>query len=265
MQKTYQPVGRCIYCGAGQYRKDRPSPKLGDEHIVPLSLGGNLILPEASCHDCEKAINKVEAPLTRGLFLPARTKLKFPTRRKKDRPTHLPLDIHAPSGFETQQVLLENYPAMIMTMMFDTPAILWGLPPKDDIITGRVCISKLPDFDENIRRHPQSTVTWKLGVDAVVLGRMLAKIAHAYTVAEIGLDKFKPFLNDVILDRSPHYISQFVGGEIGDIPPPSQNIYEISLQETVRYDGYKLIVVKIRLFAKWEGMPVYLIVSGQML
>ncbi len=37
------PIGRCIYCGG---RKG-----LLDEHIIPYGLGGNLVLPEASCKD----------------------------------------------------------------------------------------------------------------------------------------------------------------------------------------------------------------------
>ena len=58
----YPAVGRCIYCGATE-------PPLGarrftDEHIIPLALGGNLILQEASCTDCAAIINReIETPV----------------------------------------------------------------------------------------------------------------------------------------------------------------------------------------------------------
>src|SRR3954447_14879910 len=45
--RVYPPVGFCIYCGTrkGDLRR---------ENIIPFGLGGNLILPKASCRDCER-------------------------------------------------------------------------------------------------------------------------------------------------------------------------------------------------------------------
>jgi hypothetical protein len=48
-QRVYPPVGRCIYCLA-------MASDLGDEHIIPQALGGNIILRSASCRHCEKII-----------------------------------------------------------------------------------------------------------------------------------------------------------------------------------------------------------------
>ena len=48
-QKVYPPVGRCIYCFASNCN-------LGDEHIIPQALGGNIILHGASCSACDKII-----------------------------------------------------------------------------------------------------------------------------------------------------------------------------------------------------------------
>ncbi len=45
---VYAPVGRYIYC------PDDGSAGLGDEHIIPYSLNGTQILPQASCRKCEK-------------------------------------------------------------------------------------------------------------------------------------------------------------------------------------------------------------------
>jgi hypothetical protein len=43
---TYDPIGRCIYC-------DSETSELGDEYIIPYSLNGTHVLPEASCRTCE--------------------------------------------------------------------------------------------------------------------------------------------------------------------------------------------------------------------
>gem|GEM_PF-1646012 len=71
LAKSYRPVGRCIYCGspewsAGQVRK------LGDEHIIPEGLGGKLLLPEASCKDCEGLTSKFELEWLRSAFYTVR-------------------------------------------------------------------------------------------------------------------------------------------------------------------------------------------------
>jgi hypothetical protein len=48
-QKVFPPVKCCIYCGAQDC-------KLGDEHIIPQALGGNMILPAAACRECERMV-----------------------------------------------------------------------------------------------------------------------------------------------------------------------------------------------------------------
>jgi hypothetical protein len=58
--KRYPPVGRCIYCGV--------SYDLREEHIVPFSLGGVLILPKASCRKCENITHRFEYTCARQVF-----------------------------------------------------------------------------------------------------------------------------------------------------------------------------------------------------
>jgi hypothetical protein len=45
--------GVCIYCG-------RTDVRLTNEHLVPLSLGGQHILEGASCNDCADVTKKFE-------------------------------------------------------------------------------------------------------------------------------------------------------------------------------------------------------------
>src|SRR5712672_2024078 len=58
---TFDPVGRCIYCGA-------TGVDLRDEHIVPLSLNGTMILPRASCRECEKITTRFERSVARNMY-----------------------------------------------------------------------------------------------------------------------------------------------------------------------------------------------------
>ena len=81
-EHLYPPVGRCIYCGATS-----PSPgteRFGDEHIIPLAFGGNLVLREAACKECEKIINReIETPVLFKEWGYLRIKRNFPSRKKK--------------------------------------------------------------------------------------------------------------------------------------------------------------------------------------
>lgn|ERR1700687_235409 len=58
--KKFPGFGRCIYCGA--------TGLLKDEHIIPVSLGGQTIIERASCADCEKITSYLDAYLARDLF-----------------------------------------------------------------------------------------------------------------------------------------------------------------------------------------------------
>ena len=81
--KIFPPVGFCIYCGA----KDN----LGEEHIIPFGLGGNLILPAAaSCIQCSDITGRqVEGAILNahwGTHGVPRLRMNLPSRTLKKRP-----------------------------------------------------------------------------------------------------------------------------------------------------------------------------------
>ena len=129
-QKVFVPVGRCIYCGAGDCA-------LGDEHIIPQALGGNMILPAASCHDCERIVGgQLEGWLlhkTKGMFAAARLRLEFKSKRPKNRPKSLPYTIIGRDGIaRTVEVPAKKVPKhWIAFVTKDLPGIIVGRKPKD--------------------------------------------------------------------------------------------------------------------------------------
>jgi hypothetical protein len=79
-------VGRCIYCG-------ETKGKLGTEHIIPESLGGALLLPEATC-DCGPGLSHAfEGDVARDIFQFARRQARVlgKKNRRKSVPKTLPL------------------------------------------------------------------------------------------------------------------------------------------------------------------------------
>jgi hypothetical protein len=76
--------GACIYC-------DVTGVRLTDEHVVPLSLGGQHIIKNASCDDCATITTKFERDVAREMWGDARISYNAPSRRKKERKTHIML------------------------------------------------------------------------------------------------------------------------------------------------------------------------------
>ncbi len=77
MRKVFSPAGECIYCGS-------KVGKLKEEHIIALSLGGNYIIPSASCLECEKVTSFLEL-FAKDCMGDPRSAYRMPTRRPKNR------------------------------------------------------------------------------------------------------------------------------------------------------------------------------------
>ena len=95
--------------------------------------------------------------------------------------------------------------------------------------------------------------------------RTLAKIAHCYVIANVGLEGFRPLLQDVILGKgSPSYYVGGAGPLPRFVPDPREDvdhqIYPMTL--TIREVDY--IAVQIRLFTHMRPItPIYVIVVGE--
>jgi hypothetical protein len=100
-QHRYEAVGRCIYCDA---RAD-----LSDEHIVPFGLGGNLILPRASCPTCSNITSRLERTVLTGPLRSVRVFRGIQSRRKhRGAPTLLPLQAKIDGEWRVVQLPHDN-------------------------------------------------------------------------------------------------------------------------------------------------------------
>ncbi len=265
LAKTYAPVGRCIYCGASEWSANQ-SRKLGDEHIIPEGLGGRLVLPEASCRKCEAVTSKVELEWLRSAFYTARVQKEL-GKKKKRPPRFLGLQVQRNGKVVWESIPLEKYPAMIVTLLFDKPEILSDCSPVEKVLSGGVVIGILPTFGRLLKPYlDQGSVTFsppRSGATSEYLGRMLAKIAHSYAVAELGIDGFTPFLTNIVLGTDTRHLSHYIGGT-REVPPASNNAYEIKLTITESIGRERYLVVTIRLLSDVQGMPEYWAVVGKL-
>ncbi len=98
---------------------------------------------------------------------------------------------------------------------------------------------------------------------------MLAKIAHAFAIADQGLDKFTPLLPEIIRGEKDNF-ADFIGGDM-IVPPAFDALHRLHLEvgwvDNVDYakrglpKDVQFLVVHVRLFA-FLGTPQYHVVVG---
>jgi hypothetical protein len=229
---------------------------------IPSAFGGTLVLPEASCRECEKITSALETHCVEQMVRNMREHLGLHARRHKKNRTHLPATVDRGAGPEIVRVPLHEHPAALFMFSFDPPRLLFGLDDPEGGFAGRITIKPMAvDLGARADRlGGKVDLIQRGGFDAPIFGRMLAKIAHAFAVAELGVSGFTPFLNDLILGKPTRHTAQFVGGSFDASPKGKErNEISISLLSAVHRDYY---VVRLRLFADME-MPTYLVVAGE--
>jgi hypothetical protein len=253
--QKYTPVGVCIYCGSTE------NP-LSDEHVIPFGLGGNLILPKASCRRCATITGEVERFCLRPMLGNYRSTLRLPTRRPKERPATVKVTHWDAHGRQvTTDVPTDKYPGIALGYRLPPPGILIDGDPQAPIEGELIVKTHLPELDRH--RAPGKRTVLKLGTfNTLKYMRMLAKIGHAHAVAKLGPNSFIPLLQDLILGRTDT-ARWLVGTDPNaDDLPPDSSLHELWLEQVEVSTG-TYMVAGVRLFA-FAGMPKYHVVVGQM-
>ena len=261
----YDPVGQCIYCGAVELPANARC--FSDEHIIPLSLGGTLVLRQASCEACQKIINRqIETPVASQEWGRLRAKRDFPTRHKRERALQkrTPVRASATDG-STLRIPLHDHSTPVLLYKFSEARILCGLPRETDSL--RWTADVLVSHDEEMamqRKYPQWNRTHKIRAQPYAFARLLAKIAHGYAVAEYGFSKlgaFTPLATAIILGHSDDYFYT-VGGSWDILPgvPGGDHITDISVR--LVSPERALLIVYIRLFSQITT-PLHHVVVGE--
>lgn len=261
---AHPPANRCIYCGSLVYARDSKR-LLAEEHIIPLGLNGTDVLPRASCRHCERVTGRLESKVLRGALLGCRTILNLQTRSPKERPKTLPL-FYTVEGVERKaEIPIEDYPATLLLLRLGKPGIFRN--PEDGPPVWHPWHHLFVDRMEVLRRHYGITEFSPAMFDTSAFSRMLAKIAHAFVAANMGMDSFTPLLPRLILDDSGSDLAgqnllHMVGGE-AEIRPPQDLLHWMQFEDPTP-ETLPFIVVQIRLFA-FLGSPTYRIVVGRRL
>jgi hypothetical protein len=235
--------------------------RLTKEHIFPAGLGGGLVLPRASCTSCQTEVQIFETICMRKTLLPYR-KASGLIRHANDLPAAVPLtldlELEGP-----KQVALDRHPnVVVLPGLRDLPGILRGRPPEPMVQFDYKIFGQLDIVDETKRRLQERQVVG-IYLDGYAWLQMLAKIAHGYAIAELGLNRFSPALPDLILGRNPRLSSYLIGKcpvppSIPDKPPLLMIDMRCASMGECRF-----VAVNMRLFADLgRETPVYTVIAG---
>jgi len=159
---------------------------------------------------------------------------------------------------------MNEHPAAVMMFRFWIPTVLMGIRPTGNFAGKVVLRPTSSDMHDRTKRLGGNSVNLTRGFSAFTFGMALAKIGHSFAAAELGVDGFKPCLNDMLRNIPPFILAHYVGSlPPEETPPDSAERHEIGFEEPyIRYDGQEFIRVRIRLFGD-QGMPVHQVVVGQ--
>ena len=261
-RRVYPAADKCIYCGALASGR-----KLGDEHVIPTSFGGNLIFPRASCPRCEKITSKIEDHCLKGLLSTARPHLGIRGRQKKSGLTRGPVYVERAGRIETTSAHISQHPGMLLMPLMPYPSAMLGQEPPpqgDKPVTVRLAMRPMTS-DVAERAAPfmrgGGKVTLTKGVAAVECYRFIAKVAHAFASATLGADSFEPYLLNLIRGQQPMFADHFVGSAMVN-EPAGKHLHELSFAPSIRLPFSEMIVVRVRLFSNLD-MPTHYAVVGE--
>ncbi len=252
MAVAYKPVWKCIYCGSRE-------GVLSKEHIVPFGLGGDRILPRASCEDCREKTRKIEEFCLRNHLGNTRMALGVQTRHPKERPTEVRFEVSEGDGStRVEKWPIERLPVFLVMPVY--PAAkrlhdLWDGPLNPPNGTEWLYISD----QEALKEISGDGGAVKIGsVDFNTFAKLLAKIAHGFLVCELGIDNFQPLVTELVLGKTDEYWP-WVGGTVDWlIPEPTEDLIQVHSYH--HKSGY--VVVRIRIFPNL-GAPTYHVVAGK--
>ncbi len=240
-------IGKCVYCGDDRSR-------LTKEHIVPRGLNGHVYLDEASCEVCRKETAEFEREVQNKMFWLLRYDRNI--RGLKDKYQKIPFKAFLSDGSTSvvkapsEAIPLGAYfpifgPARLLEKHLNLPHQQYRLALRSFVDLSRIEASR----GLGIEGIPGE-------VPLVAFKRMLCKIAHCSAVGEFGIERFEPFLCDLIRGTANNF-SDYLETDPVAHPNDRQFLHIIDFIT----DG-DLLITEIRLFASIGG-PFYYIVTGR--
>jgi hypothetical protein len=238
-------VGACVYCGS------RELP-LTDEHVIPYGLGGEWRLVDASCEKHRVITAAFEHQVLRGAFIVPRATLAMRTRRKRERPTHLPVTLGRAGQRSVVSVPIADHPAFFALPVFEPPGPASAAAESGIAIRTMV----LASHTERAKRFRSTTDADTFSApfpDLAAFARMLAKIAYCFAVGCLGYEALAdaPVLAAIL--GHDLQLGRWVGSLEGEPRAGRTGVHEVQL-----FAEESVLQAHVRLLAH-IGAPEYVV------
>jgi hypothetical protein len=250
----YAPVGVCIFCGGTE--------DLTDEHIMPFGLGGNLILPDASCRTCAKVTGRIERVVLRGPLRPIRVFRGIQSRRRhRDAPTSLPLRVMFADEWETVYLPHHEYPLMLNFHVFAPPGLGDPTYERGIRVQGSAAFNFGARPEEVLAKLGGKQIQVHEEHDPSAFAKMTAKVGYAFAVAAGAID---PRRGRPQVVRSLFEDTNDIGRWVGTSPEPEQKLPQaLHFVWVGRDDARGLLIARVQYLSD-TGTPMYLVILGDM-
>lgn len=251
--QKFEPVNRCIYCRSVE-------AGLTDEHVVPFALGGNYVLPKASCPTCSRITAQFEGVTCRTTLGNLRMRYGFPTRRKRDRPEFIEIGIQNEDGsIGRRKVPVHEYPVGAFIPYFGRAGFFLGAPPNLNVLQTTLKnhpTDELEVFTQKYKWDGRVSVRWMPDEYALTV----IKIAYCYAIAALGINGFEPIAASYIAQREKNF--SYIFGQVGENPPVSgpSSIWTVSFRFEQRPNG--VILTAFVSLLPGMGTPIYEVIVG---
>lgn len=242
-------IGRCIYCGSIQ--------NLSDEHILPRGLKGIWQLQKASCPHCAKITSSFEQDVLRKQFNVARSALKLPSYKPKNRPKEFTFSVIQDGEQKDVSLPAADSPPVFMMLHLKPPRYITNGDYEKGAKQGvSLHGPSKSDFRE---KWGFEAITFETKFKGTSFERMLAKIAYGFFVHQNGLGVLKEcFVLPCILGQKDD-AGYWVGASWNKFEglPKTPYFHTISL-----FKNGNEVAALIRLFASF-GTPEYAVIIGK--
>ncbi|MEX1204248.1 MAG: hypothetical protein WEB85_03255 [Dongiaceae bacterium] len=190
---------------------------------------------------------KFEQKVARDLWGDARTSFNAPTRRKRERESHIVItDAH--DRTKSLTIPASEYPAGLVFYKMSKAGLLQGLPETIDL-SGAWQMAVIDDDERRrnfLEKNPgKLVIKFRHVPDA--FGRLLAKIGYGQVLTALDPGDFRPICLPYITGERSN-LSYVVGGTLDDQKPEPENGYSLSTAAFGSLDRLMLVAL-IRLYA----------------
>jgi hypothetical protein len=240
--------------------------QLTDEHVIPEGLGGDRILPKASCPDCCDLTSRIEHRILRqshGLRA-ARSSLGIGKRRKREKPTEAPIETEDSAGRTERPIPLAVHPLLFSLPLLEMPSTMSGrVAPTGVRVRGWHHYSAGPEARVTLAYLGEQKVYGRSRLYDHDFAKLIAIISWCSWVAEYGIKPLAETWLPPVIRGQDEAVGKFVGtldyALVGLTGAPCLHSVHLGL---VKHEGRWLGVARVQLCLQLTPCPTYTAVVG---